>query len=115
MGADVEEAKGAYFLWEKNFTHQSVRDRTKVNPFVYFEFKPRATDLGGELSQPCGDRQTLFEQQAVEGVAAESLQIHLVFIIPELFQGVCTDCCQESETKRETRRGRSVEDWKKRH
>lgn len=61
--------------------------------YVYFAFKLRAADLSGELSQPCGDRQALFEQEAVEGVAAECLQIHLVFIIPELTRGVCTDCC----------------------
>lgn len=42
------------------------------------------TYLSTELSQPCGDRQTLFEQEAVEGVAAKCLEIHLVFIIPEL-------------------------------
>jgi len=52
--------------------------------YVYFAFKLRATGLRCELSQPCGDRQTLFEQEAVEGVAAESLQIHLVLVIPEL-------------------------------
>lgn len=68
--------------------------------YVYFAFKLRATDLGGELSQPCGDRQALFEQEAIEGVAAESLQIHLVFIIPELLQGVCT----EWNTKRDRER-----------
>ena len=65
------------------------------------------TDLCGELSQPCGYRQTLLEQQAVEGIAAECLQIHLVFIIPELLQGVCTDHYQEtSETQRQTGRER---------
>lgn len=51
----------------------------------------KATDLSGELSQALGDRQALFEQEIVEGVAAECLKVHLVFIIPELPQGVSTD------------------------
>lgn len=48
----------------------------------------RTKDLGGEPSQLCGNRQALLEQEVVKRAAAESLQIHLVFIIPELVQGV---------------------------
>lgn len=49
----------------------------------------KTTDLSRELSQPSGNRQALFEQYVVKGAAAKSLQIHLVFIIPELIQNVC--------------------------
>lgn len=48
----------------------------------------RTKDLGGEPSQLCGNRQALLEQEVVKRAAAESLQIHLVFVIPELVQGV---------------------------
>lgn len=53
------------------------------------------TDLSRELPQPSGHRQALLEQYVVEGGAAERLQVHLVFIIPELVQGVCRT--EESE------------------
>lgn len=58
---------------------------------LFFVFKPRATGLSGELSKACGDGQTLFEQEVVEGVAAECFQINLMLIIPKLVQGVGTD------------------------
>lgn len=60
----------------------------------------KVIDLSGELSQPCSDRQALFEQQAVEGVAAECLQIHLVLIVPELIRTVDAGYFSESHTKR---------------
>lgn len=64
---------------------------------VWLAFKLTAADLSGELSQPRSDRQALFEQEAVEGVAAECLQIHLVLIIPELLRGVCGDDSKASK------------------
>lgn len=48
-------------------------------------------DLGSEPSQLHSDGLALLEQEAVKCAAAKSLQIHLVFIIPELIQGVWTD------------------------
>ena len=56
---------------------------------VLFQNTRIAADLSGELPQPCCDRQALFEQQAVESVAAECLQVHLVLIIPELLGWTC--------------------------
>lgn len=46
-------------------------------------------DLSRELPQPSGHRQALLEQYVVKGGAAERLQVHLVFIIPELIQNIC--------------------------
>lgn len=57
-------------------------------------------DLGSEPSQLHGDGLALLEQEAVKCAAAKSLQIHLVFIIPELIQGVWTDWKRETETER---------------
>lgn len=92
---------------ETDYMHHVLKKRGSIlSHSVIFAYKLRATGLGGELSQPRGDRQTLFEQQAIEGVAAECLQIHLVLVIPELLQGVCTDCCRERDTQRD--RGRKM-------
>lgn len=45
-------------------------------------------NLGGEPSQLCGDGQALLEQEVVKCAAAESFQIHLMFVVPELVRGV---------------------------
>lgn len=55
---------------------------------VFSTYKIQNTDLSGELPQTCGDRQTLFKQEVIKGVATECFEIHLVFIIPELIRGV---------------------------
>lgn len=65
----------------------------------WLAFKLTAADLSGELSQSCSDRQALLEQEAVKGVAVECLQIHLVFIIPELLRGVCGGCKKKHRHK----------------
>ena len=59
--------------------------------YCMFILHSKAANLSCKLSQPCGDRQALFEQEAIEGVAAECFQVNLMFVIPELPQGVCTD------------------------
>ncbi|TNN61804.1 Serine/threonine-protein kinase N2 [Liparis tanakae] len=56
-----------------------------------------ATGLGGELAQPAGDGEALLQQQAVEGGAAEGLQVHLLLVVPELLRGFCTDGEEEEE------------------
>lgn len=60
----------------------------------------RTKDLGGEPSQLCGDRKALLEQEVVKRAAAESLQIHLMFVIPELVQGVWTGWERDREEER---------------
>lgn len=71
------------------------------------------TDLGRELPQPSGNREALLEQYIVEGGAAERLQIHLMFIIPELIQSVCRQKSQNTtvDIKNSDRLPGLLTDW----
>lgn len=62
--------------------------------------------LGGEPPQLRGDRQALLVQEVVKSAAAESLQVHLVLIIPELVRGVRTNWVREEEREMQIRKGR---------